>query len=182
MSTGKGNTVTKRKLSKNKNIHTYFEKIDAISSRCRLCHNLYKHCGNTTNLVNHSLRKHPLEIENVQDPLQRKIGSLPSIRTKSGTTTEKEGNVDDPEFDSVPSTSAGITHSTQVSHQRANVRNQRRAEPTQLNTIDLCTIDPLPRRAVENLDSQEPIAEAFTKVKSYKRMFDIYRPFFSCHV
>lgn len=40
-------------------IKEYFTKRDSISSRCKICCNILKHHGNTTNLSNHMKRKHP---------------------------------------------------------------------------------------------------------------------------
>lgn len=68
----------------------YFQRIDGISSRCRLCHDIYKHYGNTTNLINHIMRKHTDKI--TQDSQQKKISYL-----------ENQSDTDDP---AIPSTSS----------------------------------------------------------------------------
>jgi len=49
--------VTKRRKIKSP-VWNYFVKQDSIIARCKLCTKLFKHTGNTTNLMQHLNRKH----------------------------------------------------------------------------------------------------------------------------
>ncbi|XP_011859600.1 PREDICTED: zinc finger BED domain-containing protein 1-like [Vollenhovia emeryi] len=53
-------TVKKRTSKLRSHVWDNFTKVDAVTARCQICTKKLKHAGNTTNLMQHLSRKHPL--------------------------------------------------------------------------------------------------------------------------
>lgn len=50
-----------------------FENHKIVSAQCKLCNNTYKYFGNTTNLLSHVNRKHPVQftqLKSKQNPIE----------------------------------------------------------------------------------------------------------------
>jgi len=79
-------------MKRNCTIKEYFTKEDNISSQCKICCNVLKHHGNTTNLSNHIKRKHLHFLKTSPSAKKSKIPS--SFRNKND-------HLDDNNFDEV---------------------------------------------------------------------------------
>jgi len=82
------------KMKRNCTIKEYFTKEDSISSRCKICCNVLKHHGNTTNLSNHIKRKHPHFLNTNPSAKKSKIPS-------SFCNVFENDHLDDNSFDEV---------------------------------------------------------------------------------
>lgn len=81
--------VQKKKRTKS-SVWEYFLKIDSASARCKLCTQILKHGGNTTNLMQHYKRKHN-ELENLSQE------ALPSTSQQNLQNFIVRMDLDDPD-------------------------------------------------------------------------------------
>lgn len=155
------NNKTSRKRKQCEGIREYFQRIDSISSRCRLCHSIYKHYGNTTNLINHMKRKHEDTI--TKHPLQKKI-SYSENRDDNDNI-----DIDDPDLHNVPSNNSediDVVLPLQSSHTSTS--------ESELNNNDVIFNLLSDSKTKKKLAPAAPITAAFNKINSYAGIYNLY--------
>lgn len=125
-------------------VKEYFTKIDSISSRCKICCNIIKQHGNTTNLSNYMKRKHAQFLKTDEPPAK-----MPNILFSSENSSTKDSLFDDECF-----IDDGQLPSISMSKSACG------------SPIKLPSIKPI-KSPTDSTPRQPPIDSAFKKINAY---------------
>ncbi|XP_063902930.1 E3 SUMO-protein ligase ZBED1-like [Zophobas morio] len=134
-----------------KSIKRYFTKIDAISSRCRFCLKIVKNHSNTTNLLSHMKRKHPMI------PLNQK--SIMNVESKSEQEEPcKKRQCFEKPTSPIIQSEPGCSGSRTIERSCDNISNL--SEATTLSILDSSSFSHIKGK-------QKKVTEVFEEVSSY---------------
>lgn len=139
-----------------KSIKRYFTKIDAISSRCRFCLKIVKNHSNTTNLLSHMKRKHPMI------PLNQK--SIMNVESKSEQEEPcKKRQCFEKPTSPIIQSEPGCSGSRTIERSCDNISNL--SEATTLSILDSSSFSHIKGK-------QKKVTEVFEEVSSYTGLFN----------
>lgn len=172
-------------------VKCYFTKFTAISSRCKICSNVYKHHNNTTNLRNHLKRKHSefLNMGLAQNKSQKRLkvinnkGSKEDQDQTQTTTSSLQNDVSTSSLHNDVEKSGKLVNAEKYlitySIKLLETNLSEATTVTLCDLTDLSEIDALPSFEKSTLKfKQNDIVSAFDEINSFSGKFQLLKNIF----